>query len=252
MAHITRSGSELVNTCHAQLTKPPSAQSSWGRSPGPEPVTDGRAEREGGQGTDSVGHAIHPRAVGVRKRRVAARSSWSIPTQADGGCSRRRTPSQLSACIRATTPVGPSEWSAGKKGHPPPFNGLPGSSEEAYRIGSPRARRPSRRTLPAHRRQPRSRRCDLRDRYRHTRGHRYRLRPLGRTATPYTARAELKLLVFRGAIFVDGALTTTAEIENFPGFPEGIDGPDRMTNMQAPTEEFGAEIVEDELARSFP
>ena len=54
--------------------------------------------------------------------------------------------------------------------------------------------------------------------------------PVGCTATLYPARAELEPLVFGDAIFVGGALTTTAGIENFPGFPEGIDGPDRMTN----------------------
>jgi len=71
--------------------------------------------------------------------------------------------------------------------------------------------------------------------------------PAGYTAAIYAARAQLNPLMIASSVEPGGELMKTTEVENFPGFPEGLMGPDLMANFQAQAERFGTEILFDDV-----
>ena len=71
--------------------------------------------------------------------------------------------------------------------------------------------------------------------------------PAGYTAAIYAARAQLSPILYEGSVTAGGALMNTTEVENFPGFVEGVMGPDLMDSMRKQSERFGAKLITDDI-----
>ena len=73
--------------------------------------------------------------------------------------------------------------------------------------------------------------------------------PAGYTAAIYASRAQLKPIIYEGSVTAGGALMNTTEVENFPGFVDGVIGPELMDNMRKQAKRFGAELITDDIVK---
>ena len=73
--------------------------------------------------------------------------------------------------------------------------------------------------------------------------------PAGYTAAIYAARADLKPIIYTG-LEPGGQLTTTTEVDNFPGYPKGVDGPTMMNELKEQAERFGTKVEVDFISRA--
>ena len=71
--------------------------------------------------------------------------------------------------------------------------------------------------------------------------------PAGYTAAIYASRAQLSPLMYEGSVTAGGALMNTTEVENFPGFVDGVMGPDLMDSMRKQAARFGTELITDDI-----
>ncbi|CAB4342609.1 MAG: thioredoxin-disulfide reductase [Actinobacteria bacterium] len=71
--------------------------------------------------------------------------------------------------------------------------------------------------------------------------------PAGYTAAIYASRAQLNPIIYEGSVTAGGALMNTTEVENFPGFVDGVMGPDLMDNMRKQAKRFGTELITDDI-----